>query len=183
MYQPTEHRREERLPISTPAPLIPYRPIGYFHSPFREIKGMPVQPIGAAEILGWVEMLPEFEEGLKDLEGFSHVHVLAHLHRINGYDLILKPFLDTETHGVFATRSPKRPNPISLSIMRLDKISENRIFLYGVDLLDGTPVLDIKPFVGDFDRCNADRFGWFTGKTEQAKSLKSDERFITPTSP
>jgi tRNA (adenine37-N6)-methyltransferase len=157
---------------------ISYSPIGYFRSPYRDVKGMPVQPVGAEEIEGCIEVLPEFLGGLKDLEGFSHVHVLCHLHRISGYDLMVKPFLDTERHGVFATRSPKRPNPISLSVMRLQGICGDRVMLRGIDILDGTPVLDLKPYVAEFDQCDADRFGWFAGKSHQARYLRSDERFV-----
>lgn len=174
------NRHQNPLPPCPPPAAITYSPIGYFRSPFREVRGMPVQPIGAADVLGMVDILPEFRPGLKDLEGFSHVHVLCHLHRIEGYELILEPFLDREKHGVFATRSPKRPNPISLSTMRLNGIDDGKVFLYGVDILDGTPVLDLKPFVADFDNCDADRFGWFTGKSAQATRVRSDERFVAP---
>jgi len=156
---------------------IAYKPIGYFRTPFTEIKGMPIQPLGAHGIEGVVDVLPEYSEGLKDLEGFSHVYVLYHLHEIVGYDLMVKPFLDTNRHGIFATRSPKRPNPIGLSVMRLTGISGNSVLLEGVDVLDQTPVIDIKPYVADFDRCDADRFGWFEGKSANATHHRSDERF------
>ncbi len=138
---------------------ISYSPIGYFKSPYTEIKGMPIQPIGAED------------------KGFSHVYVLYHLHQIEGYDLMIKPFLDTKRHGVFATRSPKRPNPIGLSVMRLIRVSGVHVFLKGIDVLDQTPVIDIKPYVADFDQCNADRFGWFEGKSRNATYHRSDERF------
>ena len=156
---------------------IAYTPIGYFRTPFTSIKGMPIQPIGAEHVEGTIEVLPEFCEGLKDLEGFSHVYVLYHLHEIVGFDLIVKPFLDSQHHGIFATRSPKRPNPIGLSVMRLKKVTDNSVVLSCVDVLNGTPVIDIKPYVADFDRCDADRFGWFEGKSANAKHHRSDERF------
>ena len=156
---------------------ITYTPIGFFRSPYLEIKGMPIQSIGATGVEGIIEVLPEFREGLKDLEGFSHVYVLYHLHEIVGYDLVVKPFLDTDQHGIFATRSPKRPNPIGLSVMRLKSVTESSIILEGVDVLDKTPVIDIKPYVADFDRCDADRFGWFEGKSINAIHHRSDERF------
>jgi len=156
---------------------ILYSPIGYFKSPYTEIKGMPIQPIGAEDIEGSIEILPEFSAGLQDLEGFSHVYVLYHLHQIEGYDLMIKPFLDTKRHGVFATRSPKRPNPIGLSVMRLIRVNGVYVFLKGIDVLDKTPVIDIKPYVADFDRCDADRFGWFEGKSRNATNHRSDERF------
>lgn len=156
---------------------ICFSPIGYFKTPFHEITDMPIQPVGGSTIEGTIEVLPEFAAGLLDLNGFSHVIVLYHLHRIEGYDLIVKPFLDTHEHGIFATRSPKRPNPIGLSIMRLKAVSECCVQLQGIDVLDGTPVLDIKPYVADFDRCDADRFGWFEGKSKKAEHHRSDDRF------
>jgi tRNA-Thr(GGU) m(6)t(6)A37 methyltransferase TsaA len=138
---------------------------------------MPIQPIGANGIEGSIEVLPEFREGLKDLEGFSHVFVLYHLHEIKGYDLLVKPFLDKDRHGIFATRSPKRPNPIGLSVMRLKGVNEDSVLLECIDVLDRTPVIDIKPYVADFDCCDADRFGWFEGKSGNARHHRSDERF------
>lgn len=156
---------------------ISYSPIGYFRAPFTDIKGMPIQPTGAKDIEGYIELLPEFTAGLQDLEGFSHVIVLYHLHEIQGYELLIKPFLDTNRHGVFATRSPKRPNPIGLSVMRLEGVAGAHVFLKGIDVLDGTPVIDIKPYVADFDECNADRFGWFEGKSGNAVHHRSDDRF------
>ena len=156
---------------------IAYTPIGYFNTPFTSIKGMPIQPIGAEQVEGTIEVLPEFRAGLKDLEGFSHVYVLSHLHEIVGFDLMVKPFLDTQHHGIFATRSPKRPNPIGLSVMRLKAVTDHSVILSCVDVLNGTPVIDIKPYVADFDRCDADRFGWFEGKSPNAKHHRSDERF------
>jgi len=156
---------------------IAYTPIGYFNTPFHDIKGMPIQPIGAENIEGRIDVLPAFREGLRDLEGFSHVYVLYHLHEIVGFDLTVKPFLDTKDHGIFATRSPKRPNPIGLSVMRLKEVGESSITLGCVDVLDQTPVIDIKPYVADFDRCDADRFGWFEGKSQNATHHLSDNRF------
>ena len=159
---------------------ISYSPIGYFRSPYTEIKGMPIQPIGAEDVEGYIEVLPEFSGGLQDLEGFSHVFILYHLHRIQGFDLMIQPFLDTKLHGVFATRSPKRPNPIGLSVMQLQEVSGFKVFLRGIDVLDLTPVIDIKPYVADFDRCDANRFGWFEGKSANATHHRSDERFGVP---
>jgi tRNA-Thr(GGU) m(6)t(6)A37 methyltransferase TsaA len=160
---------------------IAYTPIGYFNTPFNDIKGMPIQPIGAEHVEGRIEVLPEYQEGLRDLEGFSHVYVLYHLHEIAGYDLTVKPFLDTEDHGIFATRSPKRPNPIGLSVMRLKEVHEDSVVLGCVDVLNRTPVIDIKPYVADFDRCDANRFGWFEGKSHNATHHLSDNRFAAAT--
>ena len=154
-----------------------YRPIGFFRTPFTSIQGMPIQPIGGGATEGTIEILPEFREGLTDLEGFSHIIVLYHFHKIEGYDLLVKPFLDTATHGIFATRSPKRPNPIGLSVMRLKAVHTDSLRLEGIDVLDRTPVVDIKPYVPDFDRYNAEKTGWFDGKSANAVSHLSDDRF------
>lgn len=156
---------------------ITFTPIGHFRTPFTEIKDMPIQPIGGQDIQGVIDVFPEFREGLQDLEGFSHVFVLYHLHEIKGYDLVVQPFLDSNKHGIFATRSPKRPNAIGLSVMRLLRVSKNSVIVQGIDVLDGTPVIDIKPYVADFDRPDADRFGWFEGKSSNAVHHRSDERF------
>jgi tRNA-Thr(GGU) m(6)t(6)A37 methyltransferase TsaA len=156
---------------------VNYNPIGYVRSPFKDIEGMPIQPVGARGIAGCIEINPEFTEGLKDLEGFSHIFVLYHLHRISGYTLLVKPFLDTELHGIFATRSPKRPNAIGLSVLQLVKVTGNAVYVENIDILDGTPVLDIKPYVPKFDIWDADRTGWFTGKADGAEKCKADERF------
>ncbi|TKB07275.1 tRNA (N6-threonylcarbamoyladenosine(37)-N6)-methyltransferase TrmO [Desulforhopalus sp. IMCC35007] len=156
---------------------VQYEEIGYFRSPYSDVKGMPIQPVGGTDVEGRIELLPEYQQGLMDLEGFSHVIILSHLHKINGYDLVVKPFLDTKRHGIFATRSPKRPNPIGFSVMRLKYVTPTYIAVEGVDVLDGTPVLDIKPYVSDFDQCNADRFGWFEGKSQNATHHLSDARF------
>ncbi len=156
---------------------ITYEPIGFFRSPFSDIKGMPIQPVGGMDYEGSIEILAEFRDGLKDLEGFSHLIVLSHLHRIKGYDLLVKPFLDNNYHGIFATRSPKRPNPVGFSIMEIRQVTATGVDLRGIDVIDGTPVIDIKPYVADFDIWQASRFGWFEGKSGQATRHKSDDRF------
>ena len=156
---------------------IRFQPIGYFSTPFKSVRGMPIQPTGARGIYGAITILPDYREGLVDLEGFSHVFVLYHLHEIRGYELIVTPFLDRRRHGIFATRSPKRPNPIGLSVLRLDAISEDMVILENVDVLDGTPVIDIKPYVPDFDSWETDAVGWFAGKSANAVHYQSDERF------
>jgi tRNA-Thr(GGU) m(6)t(6)A37 methyltransferase TsaA len=156
---------------------ITYRPIGYFHTPHKETTGMPIQPSGAKGIKGTIKVLPEFREGIRDIEGFSHLIILYHLHEIRGQDLTVIPFLDKNPHGIFATRSPKRPNPLGLSVMSLCGVSEEGIILNNVDVLDGTPVIDIKPYVPDFDVWPADRVGWFEGKSCNATTRRSDDRF------
>jgi tRNA-Thr(GGU) m(6)t(6)A37 methyltransferase TsaA len=138
---------------------------------------MPIQPTSARGVTGTVTILPEYLEGLADLEGFSHVFVLYHLHEICGHDLTVTPFLDTKRHGIFATRSPKRPNPVGLSVMELLGLEGDTLYLGNVDVLNNTPVLDIKPYVPDFDVWPADRTGWFQGKSTNAVSQRSDDRF------
>lgn len=156
---------------------IAYRPIGILHSPFHDIQGMPVQPVGALGVMGSVDVHPDFAEGLRDLEGFSHVFLLYHLHRVSGYDLTVKPFLDNADHGIFATRSPKRPNPIGLSVLELEGVDGLTVRLRNVDVLDGTPILDIKPYVPHFDVWDAGRVGWFATKAKKAGTYRSDDRF------
>jgi len=156
---------------------ISYRPIGVIHSPFTDIKGMPIQPTGASGIQGTVEVFPEFAEGLEDLEGFSHIILLYHFHRVQGTKLVVTPFMDSQPHGVFATRAPKRPNPIGLSIVRLLGIEQNILHIENVDILDGTPLLDIKPYVPEFDQPQASLVGWLGQAKGEVQSRKSDGRF------
>jgi len=156
---------------------IAYRAIGILRSPFTDIKGMPVQPVGALGVTGHVEVHADFADGLRDLEGFSHVFLLYHLHRVAGFDLVVRPFLDNADHGIFATRSPKRPNPIGLSVLELAGISGLTVHLRNVDVLDGTPVLDIKPYVPHFDVWEAGRVGWFEKNAQKAGNYLSDDRF------
>ena len=156
---------------------VNYRPIGVIHSPFTDIEGMPIQPTGASGIRGTVEVFPEFAEGLKDLEGFSHIILLYHFHRVQGAKLVVTPFMDCQPHGVFATRAPKRPNPIGLSIVKLLSIEQTILHIENVDILDGTPLLDIKPYVPEFDQPGADRVGWLEQAKGKVQSKKSDSRF------
>jgi tRNA-Thr(GGU) m(6)t(6)A37 methyltransferase TsaA len=156
---------------------VTYRPIGVVRSPFTEIPGMPLQPPAAPDVEGRIELEPEYAAGLLDLDGFSHVWVLAHLHRAAAVDLQIVPFLDTERRGVFATRSPGRPNPIGVSVLRVLAVQGSTIHVAGVDLLDGTPVLDVKPYVPQFDHVAADRIGWFEGKVAGVKDVRADPRF------
>jgi len=154
-----------------------YKPLGIIHSPYQTIEGMPIQPGGAIGVQGKAEIYPEFAEGLKDLDGFSHLILLYHFHKVSEFRLTVTPFLDSKPHGIFSTRAPKRPNPIGLSVVKLLKTDYNILYLENVDILDKTPLLDIKPYVPEFDHFDADRTGWL----EQAKGLvrnhKSDDRF------
>jgi tRNA-Thr(GGU) m(6)t(6)A37 methyltransferase TsaA len=156
---------------------IVYQPIGIVHSPFQSIEGMPIQPSGAAGTTGTIRIRSEFAPGLKDLEGFSHIILLYHFHQVRDYQLQVTPFLDTQSRGVFATRAPKRPNPIGLSIVRLLRVEENILHVENIDVLDGTPVLDVKPYVPEFDRPPAERVGWLEQAKGQVRSKRSDDRF------
>jgi tRNA-Thr(GGU) m(6)t(6)A37 methyltransferase TsaA len=138
---------------------------------------MPIQPAGASGIRGTVEVFPRLAEGLRDLDGFSHVILLFHFHRVQASQLLVTPFLDSEPRGLFATRAPKRPNPIGLSVVRLLRIEQNTMHIENVDILDGTPLLDIKPYVPEFDQHPADRIGWLEQAKGRVQSKRSDNRF------
>ncbi|MBO1273600.1 tRNA (N6-threonylcarbamoyladenosine(37)-N6)-methyltransferase TrmO [Shewanella sp. 4t3-1-2LB] len=153
---------------------IEYTPIGIVHSPFQQQAGTPVQPSRANNVQGHIELLPQYVEGLADLQGFSHIVLLCHLHQCSGFQMKVTPYLDDNQRGLFATRSPRRPNPIGLSVVELLSIENNLLHIQNLDLLDGTPVLDIKPYVGEFDHRQGARFGWF----EHAKTITTaDNRF------
>jgi tRNA-Thr(GGU) m(6)t(6)A37 methyltransferase TsaA len=142
------------------------RPIGVIHSPFTDKKQTPIQPT-RSQAVGQVEVYPEFAEGLQDVEGLSHVILLYVFHSSSGYTLRVKPFLDDALHGLFATRYPCRPNPIGLSIVRLIARHGNVLEIEGVDMLDGTPLLDIKPYVPDFDARENVRVGWYETRSKE----------------
>ena len=154
-----------------------YQPIGTIYTPFAETEGMPIQSALAAGTRGQVDVLPEFAEGLKDLDGFSHIILLYHFHRCTGSRLIVTPFLDDRPRGVFATRAPVRPNPIGLSIVKLLSVHQNILQVANVDMLDATPQLDIKPYVPQFDHCDAPRTGWMEKASKGESEMKSDDRF------
>jgi len=157
---------------------IKYRPIGIIYSPFKEPKGTPIQPTAAKGINGKVEVFPEYADGLLDIDGFSYIILLYHCHLATGFSLKVKPFLDDKFHGVFATRAPRRPNSIGLSIVRLIRIEENVIHIQDVDIIDGTLLLDIKPYVPNFDVREAERIGWLEKNVHTHEKSKDDGRFI-----
>ena len=155
---------------------IAFRPIGVIRTPFKEVKGTPIQPTGAVGVRGSVHVNPEYGEGLKDIEGFSHIILLYHFHLAEGYSLLVQPYMDREKRGMFATRIPGRPNPIGLSIVRLVSVEGCTLHVEDVDIIDGTPLLDIKPYVPDFDMRETDRVGWLTGRSRNVRDTKSDGR-------
>ena len=154
---------------------IEYRPIGIVRSPHETTTGTPIQPSRARGIEGTVEINEEYVEGLSDLDGFSHIILICHLHRASDFKLKVVPYLDTELRGLFATRAPSRPNPIGLSVVRLLGVDRRVLRIEGVDLLDGTPVLDIKPYVRDFDDQIEVRCGWLDEVRD--RETAADDRF------
>ena len=135
------------------------------------------QPSGAEGIKGTVRLKAEFIAGLKDLEGFSHIYLLYHFHRAGSAKLSVTPFLDNQQHGIFATRAPRRPNPIGLSVVKLNGIVGNLLQIENVDILNGTPILDIKPYVPEFDQFVTEKTGWLERAKGLVKKQRSDDRF------
>ena len=158
-------------------PPLEFEPIGVIHTPYKQKEGMPIQPAGAAGVLGTVEIFADYTAGLKDLDGFSHIILLYHFHQSKGYDLTVVPFLDDQPHGLFATRAPRRPNPIGLSIVRLDHIEGSTLRISNIDVLDGTPLLDIKPYVPAFDQQTNARSGWIEDTGNKVVDYSADDRF------
>jgi tRNA-Thr(GGU) m(6)t(6)A37 methyltransferase TsaA len=156
---------------------IIYRPIGIIRSPFKTISDMPVQPVSDASANGFVEIDPQYQEGLCDVEGFSHLILIYHFHRAQPSKLSVLPFLDACPRGVFSTRAPSRPNPIGLSIVGLHGINKNCLSVTQLDILDDTPLLDIKPYVPEFDARPEAYGGWFECSRGAARKKLSDNRF------
>jgi len=154
-----------------------FKPIGKLQTPHNKIHDMPIQPRGAHGVRGSLILDPKYQEGLKDLIGFSHLILIYVFHQASQPKLTVVPFLDHEPHGVFATRAPKRPNPIGLSIVRLIDIHQNILTLENVNMLDGSPVLDIKPYVPAFDQPEDVRIGWLQALDDAVQDQRSDNRF------
>lgn len=170
---------------------ISLTPIGVIHTPFVDTVGMPLQTVSAKGVLGTIELFPDFVGGVQDLDGFSHLWLFSYLHQSAPYTLQVTPFLDNQPRGVFATRSPRRPNSIGLSLVRLIAVEGNLLHIQDIDLLDGTPLLDIKPYLPHFDSHNFDppqpiapapdsedvlRIGWFAGRVENVHNTRADDR-------
>lgn len=160
-----------------PREQIIFRPIGVIRTPYQDPSGIPIQPSAAEGTKGSVVIDPEYEPGLQDLEGFSHLVLLYHFHQAGKPNLKVKPFLDEEKRGVFATRAPRRPNRIGLSVVKLLSIEGNVLEIQNPDILDETPLLDIKPYVPDFDPDDEVRIGWLEGARDKIRGKKSDDRF------
>lgn len=162
---------------AAPLPPISYEPIGVVHSPFTTLQGMPLQSVAAADVEGEIELWEEFVPAVADLDGFSHLHVISHLHRGAPGGLTVMPFLDSTPRGVLATRSPRHPNPIGLSVVRLLAVTGTTLHVAGLDLVDGTPVLDVKPYVPEFDAVAAERTGWLQAAAARVHQVRAEARF------
>jgi len=157
---------------------IHYQPIGIIHSPFKKMPGTPIQSTFSKDGEGTVELFPQFKQGLKDLKGFSHIILIYHFHQSKGYDLLCRPFLDEVKRGLFATRAPRRPNPIGLSIVRLKNIRGTTLRVASLDVLDETPLIDIKPYIPEFDALTSPQVGWFKKALKKKKhNILADNRF------
>ena len=156
---------------------LTYRSIGIVRSPFTQPAGMPIQPSRAHAVEGSLELDREYWDGLQDLDGFSHLLLVAHLHRASSAQLQVVPFLDTRPRGIFATRAPARPNPIAVSVLRILRVEPGRVHVAELDLLDGTPILDIKPYVPEFDVRVAASSGWYAAAARKDECVVADARF------
>ena len=157
---------------------ISLKPIGVIHTPYVEAKNTPIQPIAAEGVAGWIDLFDDYVEGLSDLAGFSHITLIYRFHLINDYALRVIPFMDTVERGIFATKAPKRPNQLGLSTVRLRSIIRNRVEIEDVDMLEGTPLIDIKPFYPRYDNRENVRIGWLEKmKDLPVVKMKADDRF------
>ena len=158
---------------------LSYEPIGVIRTAFESPEGMPIQSVGDTAVEGTVELKEEYTDGLQDLDGFTHCILLYHFHASDDTaPLAVEPFLDEEHRGVFATRAPQRPNPIGLSVVEIESITDERIHINGIDVVDQTPLLDIKPFVPEFDVPSDVDTGWLTAAESTIRSTQADERFL-----
>jgi tRNA-Thr(GGU) m(6)t(6)A37 methyltransferase TsaA len=156
---------------------ISFTPIGMIHTQFTSVENIPIQPSAAQGVKGHIILDNKYIDGLSDLDGFSHCYLLYHFHQSNSYKLKVAPFLDEKPRGVFATRAPKRPNAIGLSLVKLTGIEGNRISIENVDILNGTPLLDIKPYIPEMENVQKVKLGWISDKLDQLSSKRSDDRF------
>lgn len=157
---------------------ICFTPIGIIRSPYPEPTGMPIQAVAAQGVAGQIELDPAYQAGLQDIEGFSHLILLYHLHLVRESSLMVTPFLDNRPHGIFATRSPKRPNPIGLSIVRLMRVEGGTLHIEDVNIVDGTPLLDLKPYVPTFDIREGASIGWFKQNIDRVYSIRAGQRSL-----
>ena len=155
-----------------------FKQIGIIHSPFKETKGTPIQATAAKGIEGTVELFGIYSRGLKDLKGFSHIVLIYYFHLVRETSLEVIPFMDDQSHGIFSTRAPGRPNPIGISTVRLIKIDGHLLQVQDLDIVDGTPLLDIKPYIPEFDFRDDIKIGWLKRNISKLTGSKDDGRFI-----
>ncbi len=156
---------------------IKLEPIGTIHSPYTKLHDMPIQPSAARGVKGQVEVYEKYIPALSDLEGFSHIYLLYHFHLAKSHQLKVIPFLDDQERGLFATRAPKRPNPIGLSVVKLIRVKGHILHVENIDVIDGTPLLDIKPYVHEMEAVKDLRIGWLEKHASKIRSQLSDKRF------
>ena len=159
---------------------ITYRPIGIVRSEHKIVEKTPIQPVFAKGCPGYAKLYPEYAEGLRDLNGFSHIYLIYHFHQAGQAQMIVKPFLQDTECGIFSTRAPCRPNPIGLSVVELIKIADTVLYFDGADILDGTPLLDIKPYRAKFDLHDVKKSGWLDEVDDQAAWLRGKRMIATP---
>jgi tRNA-Thr(GGU) m(6)t(6)A37 methyltransferase TsaA len=155
---------------------VRYRPVGTVRSPFKTGEGTPRQAVGAEGSQGTIEIDPAFAEGLADLDGFSHLLVVFHMNQVTECHLTAHPPWDRKPHGVFSTCSPYRPNPIGVSVVTLDRVEGTTLHIRNLDMLDGTPVLDVKPYVPDLFPREEVRVGWLEGRVRGMTGSRSGDR-------
>ena len=148
---------------------ITMTPIGIIRSPYKQVKDIPIQGKLKPEVKAYIELKDEYAPGLKDLGGFSHAIIIYYFHMSQKEEVVGKPFLEDKKHGIFAIRSPHRPNHIGLSVVKIEALEENKLHFSEVDILDQTPVLDIKPYVKHFDVRDNTTSGWIDKHFERGK--------------
>jgi tRNA-Thr(GGU) m(6)t(6)A37 methyltransferase TsaA len=156
---------------------VVYHAIGVIRTPFVSIESMPIQSV-LSTVKGRILLEEAYADALAGLEGFSHIILIYEFHKASPYRNTVTPFLDDEPKGLFATRAPCRPNPIGLSVVRLESIRGNTLNIRGADMLDGTPLLDVKPYVSAFDAYPDSKDGWLSSKRKKMEGVQSDSRFI-----
>ena len=152
-------------------------PIGVIRTPFTSLEDMPIQPGGGREVTGELIIEPHYCEGLADLDGFSHLYLIYLFHRAAATKMSVVPFLDDKPRGIFATRAPVRPNHLGLSVVELVEVTGCRVKIRNIDMLDNTPLLDIKPYMEQFDGVEESRSGWMEAVREEVEAKRSDDRF------
>lgn len=153
-------------------------PIGMIYTPFKELENMPIQPKGASNTIGKLIIDQKYADGLKDLDGFSHIYLIYHFHKANRTELVTTPFMDSVPRGIFSTRSPLRPSHIGISITKIISIQDNIVTIEGIDILNETPLIDIKPYIPEFESVVDVKTGWMNKNDTDVKLKLSDNRFI-----